>query len=670
MQSKTSFFNGTLFRKNLTRFWPLWGLASFLAALFPLALLVKVLRDGTYLALPGDPAAPELTRIYYSVVGDAGPVLFLIYGALCALTVWSYLYSPRSVGLLHTLPIRREGLFLTSFLSGLAMVLLPCAVAGVLSVLTSLAAGAFDPVGLGVTVLAVLGQAFFFFASATFVCFITGNAFAMAPVYFLLHFLAVILDWLVSAFARGFIFGFDDYSTGAVEWLSPAVYLQNHLGFIAHQEDVERVTAYGERYIDSVLASVEPENFHLIALYALAGLALTALAVLLYRRRRSESAGDVVAVGALKPVFRYGLAALAALLGGQFLYSLFWGSFQSGRYFDVLPLAVSMALAGIIGYYAASMLLAKSLRVFRGSWRGILAVALGCAAVCCGMKFDLLGVADRVPAALEVRELYMNAAGNSYTLTPEADGALLEQVRAVHQAVIADEAYILSTDAMTTLPAGMEETDLTWESISLTYYLKDGGKVSRWYRVPVTRDRLAQAGTYDNLLDQFVNSDAVKARRLHLDDSFWTVTGGSLYVNVQNESYDLGSREAEAVLAAIGRDLANGDWGTYDWFRVSNGGDYAMDLSLEFDGPDGEGHDYISISLTPAMGETVAALRQLGLVTDVDLVTYRELEPEDYAWEAEPTDAGPQEAVPTTAVEVLPDGGAVQSRTAGEVSPA
>ena len=670
MQSKTSFFNGTLFRKNLTRFWPLWGLASFLAALFPLALLVKVLRDGTYLALPGDPAAPELTRIYYSVVGDAGPVLFLIYGALCALAVWSYLYSPRSVGLLHTLPIRREGLFLTSFLSGLAMVLLPCAVAGVLSVLTSLAAGAFDPVGLGVTVLAVLGQAFFFFASATFVCFITGNAFAMAPVYFLLHFLAVILDWLVSAFARGFIFGFDDYSTGAVEWLSPAVYLQNHLGFIAHQEDVERVTAYGERYIDSVLASVEPENFHLIALYALAGLALTALAVLLYRRRRSESAGDVVAVGALKPVFRYGLAALAALLGGQFLYSLFWGSFQSGRYFDVLPLAVCMALAGIIGYYAASMLLAKSLRVFRGSWRGILAVALGCAAVCCGMKFDLLGVADRVPAALEVRELYVSAAGNSYTLTPEADGALLEQVRAVHQAVIADEAYILSTDAMTTLPAGMEETDLTWESISLTYYLKDGGKVSRWYRVPVTRDRLAQAGTYDNLLDQFVNSDAVKARRLHLDDSFWTVTGGSLYVNVQNESYDLGSREAEAVLAAIGRDLANGDWGTYDWFRVSNGGDYAMDLSLEFDGPDGEGHDYISISLTPAMGETVAALRQLGLVTDVDLVTYRELEPEDYAWEAEPTDAGPQEAVPTTAVEVLPDGGAVQSRTAGEVSPA
>ena len=34
MQSRTSCFNGTLFRKNLSRFWPLWGLASFVGALF------------------------------------------------------------------------------------------------------------------------------------------------------------------------------------------------------------------------------------------------------------------------------------------------------------------------------------------------------------------------------------------------------------------------------------------------------------------------------------------------------------------------------------------------------------------------------------------------------------------------------------------------------------
>ena len=42
MQSKTSssdpvrmpLLSGTLFRKNLTRFWPLWGLAGLVAALY------------------------------------------------------------------------------------------------------------------------------------------------------------------------------------------------------------------------------------------------------------------------------------------------------------------------------------------------------------------------------------------------------------------------------------------------------------------------------------------------------------------------------------------------------------------------------------------------------------------------------------------------------------
>ena len=48
MQSKTSFFNKTLYRKNLTRYWPLWGMASFLAALFPLAMLVQLLRMDTH----------------------------------------------------------------------------------------------------------------------------------------------------------------------------------------------------------------------------------------------------------------------------------------------------------------------------------------------------------------------------------------------------------------------------------------------------------------------------------------------------------------------------------------------------------------------------------------------------------------------------------------------
>ena len=54
MQSRISCFNPTLLRKNLTRFWPLWGLASFVGVLFPLALLLDFIRRGPR-AVPSAP---------------------------------------------------------------------------------------------------------------------------------------------------------------------------------------------------------------------------------------------------------------------------------------------------------------------------------------------------------------------------------------------------------------------------------------------------------------------------------------------------------------------------------------------------------------------------------------------------------------------------------------
>ena len=630
MQSKTSCFNGTLFRKNLTRFWPLWGLASFIGALFPLAVLLDMVHRGRTAF-----TAAQFTQMYYEVV-SAVPVIDLVYAALCAMAVWSYLYNARSVGLMHTLPIRREGLFLTNFLSGFSMTLIPYAVTGTLCVIVSLCGGAFDAKGLAVTVLAVLGESFFYFSSATFVAFITGNAFAMPPLYALLHFLAVLLDWLISSFAQGFIFGFSTSYTGVVEWLSPTVYLVSRVHPDGQYTEVQQTLADGTSYTDRVLTSVDLENFWLVGVYALAGLALALLALLLYRSRRSETAGDVVAVGWLRPVFRYGVAGLCALLGGQLLYSLFWYGFQQGDYYDTLPMVVCLLAAGAIGYYGASMLLAKSLKVFRGSWKGLAVVLAGCALVCCVLHFDLLGVADRVPEAGQLQTLEVRTADNSYTLTPEQDGDLVEQVWTLHQAVVADEAYIREMESLqySTLSED-EDPDTTFTGLSLTYVLKSGARVDRWYHLPITRDRLAQPGTYDHLLDQFVNSDTVKARRLHLNDSRWTPDGGSLYVEARNEGYDLGSREAASILEAVGRDLDAGHWGEYDWFDVDNNGDYALSLDLSFAELDDSGRDWISINISPEMAETVDCLQALGLVTDADLVTWHELYAESYTQDYE-----------------------------------
>ena len=393
MRSKTSCFNGTLFRKNLSRYWPLWGLASFGGAMFPLAMLLELLHNGFRFWSP-----LETRQAYYTVLSYGVPVISIVYAILCAMAVWSYLYNAHSVGMMHTLPIRREGLFVTNVLSGLTMMAIPYAVTGVLLVLVTMLFGGFEPVGVLVTVLGVMGESLFFFGLATFCAFIVGNVFMLPALYGLLNFIAVLTDFMVNLLAQGFCFGLNSSYSGTVEWLSPVVYLVQKIS-PNNSYETQWVTDRlgGQRYETSVLTSVTLENGWLIAVYAAAGAALLGLAWLLYRRRRSESAGDVVAVGWMKPVFRYGCAAYSAILGGRLLYALLWDSFQSGRYFTVLPMILCMIAGGAIGYYAASMLLAKTPRVFKTTWKGMLAVALGCAALCGAMKCDLFGVVRRGP---------------------------------------------------------------------------------------------------------------------------------------------------------------------------------------------------------------------------------------------------------------------------------
>ena len=616
----------TLFRKNLTRFWPLWGGASFLGSLFPLALLLQLMRGRVDLIEP-----LSVTEMYYSVLCYGVPILSLLYAILCAMLVWSYLYNSRSVGLMHTLPITRRGVFVTNFLSGMAMMLIPYAIVGTLCVLISLAYGVLEPVGLLVTVLGVLGESFFYFASATLVAFMVGNVFALPAVYFLLHFLAPLLDWLLCLFAGNFIFGLDSYYSGVVEFLSPTVYLVERVNVNCTYEEVQVVTelTHTDGYITR-LTAVTLENAWLIGVYALVGVVFLALAYVLYARRRSESAGDVVAVGWMKPVFRFGLAALAALLGGQALYALFWDSFQSGSYYDALPMAVCMLVAGTIGYYAASMLLAKSLRVFRGSWKGLILVAAGCIALCCVLRFDLLGISRRVPEASQVQKVEFYAADNTYKLYPGEDDALLEQVRTVHKTIVADQDYVRDyedSDRRYLVVSG--DTTMTETYIRFIYTLNNGLQVERRYSIPLTKYRIKQEGTYDNLLDTLVNSETMKARRLHAGDDRYTIISGDLYLESSGDYFDLSSREAAAVLDAVAKDAAGGTWGDYDWFDQNGNNAYALNLELSFTYPGdygGTSYDWINITVRPGMDNTVACLKELGLVTERDLVTREDME--------------------------------------------
>ena len=626
MRSKTSCFNSTLFKKNLSRYWPLWGLASFGGAMFPLAMLVNLLHDGFQLWSP-----LETRQAYYTVLSYGVPIISIVYAILCAMAVWSYLYNARSVGLMHTLPIRREGLFLTNLLSGLVMMAIPYAVTGVLTVLVTMLSGGFEPVCVLVTILGVAGESVFFFGLATFCAFIVGNVFMLPALYALFNFLAVLTDFTVNLLAQGFCFGIYSSYSGTVEWLSPVVYLMQKISPNSTYETqwvTDRLS--GQRYETSVPTSVTLENGWLIAVYAAVGVVLMVLAWLMYRRRRSESAGDVVAVGWMKPVFRYGCAAYSAILGGRLLYALFWESFQNGLYFTVLPMILCMIVGGAVGYYAASMLLAKTLRVFRSTWKGMLAVALGCIALCAAMKFDVFGVVRRVPAADSVKQVNLYAADSNYYLTPGQDDALIEEVRALHQAIINDKDYALTaaSAASEAYSGADEEIPHAYTNVRFTYTLNSGLKVERQYDLYLARDRMAQDGTYDNLLDRLINSPEMRQKRIRRQDGNFRLD--TAWINTRTGGTDLNSREVETILSAVARDAENGNWGVYDWFNSQDDADH-YDMTVHI-GYQMENHRYdsIDISVREGMAETIQALKELGLITDEDLVLNRDAYPWQY----------------------------------------
>ena len=610
MLSKKSYFNATLFRKNLSRFWPLWGGVSLLGSVFPLYLLLQLLN------LRGlEATASDITISLYHVTAYFVPGFLLVYASLCGVLVWSYLNSARSVGLYHALPVDRTCLFLTSAVSGLAMVLLPFAIVGLFFVLVTLCFGILSFQALATTVVAVLGMALLYFASFTLVAMITGSSFAALVFYYLGHFLAVLLQELVFSFARGFLFGVEQASLPWVTFFSPTAYLYENLRCVPVYTES---SSGGWEVLDWRF-----EGLGTIGIYALIALVILAVSLLLYRRRSSECAGDVIAQRWLRPVFRYGVALFFGLTLGQLLYSLVYGlPFQRGLYNHMLPMAVCVILTSIIGYYVASMLLKKSLRVFRRSWRGPLTVAAIVVILCGCVSFDLFGLTAYVPAQEDVVSVSIRS-GATGSITISGESAAAAQVLRVHQAILDDEAYIRESTADIDSfysYSSILGSDVTY--LDITYTLRGGRQVARSYTLPLILDRWQnQPDTYDYQLRELAMSPELQTLALMPGDGGALMGGYFYYYDLVNDVYEDSPIEATAshldrLYEAVLADAAEGRCPLIP-LPFDSATEY-MDMSLEFtfrvpegDTP-GQRTEWVQVELNSGMTHTLDTLVELG----------------------------------------------------------
>ena len=386
-------------------------------------------------------------------------------------------------------------------------------------------------------------EAVFFYSFAALCMMMTGQILAAPVFYFVGNILVPGMEYLLRNFAGNFLYGYSGHTDVTLDFLSPPLYMYlkvNIASIEACENDSYYVTAY----------ALERRSFMILALYALAGLVIALIALLLYRTRKSEMTGSTVAFPWATPIFKYGVAFCTAVALGQFLYYFLFGQYRSGGSDSLPGTILCMAAAGLVGYFVAEMLVKKSFRVFRAGAKGAAIVALALVLLGVAMSFDLTGYEKHVPDESEIESVYYTFSGMTNVTTDDAD--TIRRLTAAHQAIVKnrdEQARMADAWDADTLSQS-DYDDIEPFHLRLTYYLKDGSQLSRSYSLYLRRSDLtvpssatarvnALAGeVYAALMQDVQNSDngssdifAVQEYQYVSPISFWL----ELYFESTNE---------------------------------------------------------------------------------------------------------------------------------------
>jgi ABC-2 type transport system permease protein len=474
MKLKTSFFNPGLAKSLFKRFWPLW--LGWLVAL--LMLIPLQLSDS-----PKDMWL-KYNQNYYMVQYCVVAVFLSIAAAVLAvMAVFSHLFNRKDCGLINSLPIRRDCAFFTSAITGLAMLLL----GELLCYLATLAFFGSVPdfstyyLNRGFLMIALATVAFY--GIATLCAMFTGHVLAVPVLFVAVNLVACYIESLVRSAMGYLIYGYT-YDKALFTFLSPLVQIS---------DDVKVTPIYGPQGSDPTLVL---SGMNTLAAYALVGVVLIFVALLFYRRRHMECAGDFIAVSWLRPVFKY-LASICSALG--LAYIIIEASLNNsviGSKAAALC-AVLLCIGAAVGFYAAQMLLDKSLKVFRTKAWGLLAtclVALIFVGVC---EFDLTGYERYVPDEDEIQSVRI------FRFTPETyveASDAIETYRQLHQTIIDNKAHNESA----------AEGNGSLYSMTLVYKLKDGSSLVRMYSIDSAEDWLNSGTSELDLVQDFCALPSVK----------------------------------------------------------------------------------------------------------------------------------------------------------------
>ena len=530
MRLRTSFFNGRVLLKNLTRFAPVWVLYSVAEVLG-----LMLADSAVYGRLAGD-----LNNIM-------GPIAIFhgIYALIVAACLFGDLFDRRLCNGLHAMPLRREGWLLTNIASGLVFALIPAIVGGALGAVMMGNAWWMALIWQATSLL----QFVFFFGLAVFSAMCAGKRLAMTAIYGILNFLSVLIYWIVTMIYEPLLPGVVTSDTWFMK-LCPLVSIvgDTYVNFL-----------YGNSA--SGFDSFQPQAWNYLFLCAGVGVALILVSWLLYRRRHLETAGDFVS---FRPVRLFFLVFYTFGVG-MLLYSF-------GDLFG-LPKDYGFLVVGLlIGWFTGCMLLERTVKIFTGKAFLGFAIFGVLFAGSIGLTIaDPAGIVSYVPQTENIEEAVLYLGNDNYAYSYQQgwteDGwwltepEELAQMQDLHRKILEQH---------------QEEGDGRIH-VKLRYQLSDGSYVLRSYYVPADSPVAEELSVYFSDIRVVFGTEKVELIKNSIDTANVYLNGTGDY-----DGFDITDpQQIQKILEAIEADCREGSLAQHDYFHEDQESVAGIDLSFK-----------------------------------------------------------------------------------------
>lgn len=386
-------------RRNLWGF-VLGGVGFFLSLLLPLLMTMQRALENRAQNLKEFPELVDYDwqRALEQVAALLGGGNFFVKTALvvmaivCGVVMFAYLHSRQKVDFYHSLPISRTRLFVNNFLTGILLTLLPYLVMLVIAVACAFGMGfgaAFDGAAV---ISALVSQMILFltiYALSVLTTVICGNTVISLLLLAWVHLSPMLARFLFVGVCEKF------YSTYAMETehmkqamrLSPLLEMYETNGF-----------SFNTLFFSYRSGEAVPSAGGLLIAYLVVAVAATALALWLFRIRRSERAGVALAFSRVKLPLKVYMCLFMGVAFGM-VFGVIAGDFWFW---------VGLVIGTVLTHWIVEIVYAFDFHaIFGKPLHLVVILAVLFAGMLC-MKFDVTGYDTWLPARNDIQAVSVN----------------------------------------------------------------------------------------------------------------------------------------------------------------------------------------------------------------------------------------------------------------------